>query len=288
MKHLIPALVFSLSILTIGMAGGPAAGQLLPDVGSPASHPPVPCHKKGCRADESIVMDVDYTHYASDRNADVTALTSDIEAQIDEVAARHPIVAHDGLPRRIIWTTVDGPTHECQAPTDAGILEIEDAELLDSRHQYVFIGQQREEARLAFRILGCAGDERMRFPQQGVASVVISPTYFSIYGTVGLITLLRSGANNNNGSTAAVLATVAGNSSLEPDIGSHSVSNLRALVRHRLAFGRKTSAEAISAPPAGSLAAFFTHCKFTGIPINMQCDPDAVPAILPAVQTVTP
>jgi len=214
-------------------------------------------------------MDVDLTHYASDHTADVTALTSDIEAQIDLVAARHPIIAHDGLPRRIIWTTVDGPTHECQQPTDAGILEIEDAEILDSRHQYVFIGQQREEARIAFRILGCAGDERLRFPDHGTASIVVNPTYFSIYGTVGLIALLESGSSNSD---AAVLATVEGNSSLEPDLGSHSQSNLRALVRQRFVYGKQSAKHHKQGPAPGSLEAFFSDCRFTGTPITMECE----------------
>jgi hypothetical protein len=223
-------------------------------------------------------MDLDLTHYATDRTPDVTALVSDVEAQIDAVAVHYPLIAHDGRPRRIIWATVDGPTHECQQPTDAGILEVEDAELLDSRHQYVFVGQQREEARIAFRILGCAGDERLRFPTRGTASIVINPTYFSIYGTAGLITLLESRSNKNN--DAAVIATIEGNSSLDPDIGSHSQSNLRSLVRDRFVYGKRSRKHKRLVP--GSLETFFSRCRFTGVPITLLCGEQALPSPLPA------
>jgi hypothetical protein len=273
------ALLFVCSV-SVFVPRTPLGAQLMPDPPPKANLPPYPCHKKGCRADESIVMDLDLTHYATDRNADVTALAGDIEAQIDAVAARHPIIAHDGMARRIIWTNVDGPTHECQQPTDAGILEIEDAEILDSRHQYVFVGQQREEARIAFRILGCAGDERLRFPDHGTASIVVNPTYFSIYGTVGLVALLESGSNTGN--NAAVLATVEGNSSLEPDIGAHSQSNLRSVVRDRFVYGKKSKkTKKHSVPVAGSLEAFFSMCRFTGVPITMICGDQTLPTASP-------
>ncbi len=216
-------------------------------------------------------MDVDFTHYANNRTGDVIALTSDIETQIDLIVARQGLRTTDGLPVSISWTEVDGGTRECRHPTDAGILEVLDAELLSSRHQYVFVGQQREEARLKFRLLGCAGDERLRYPEHGTASIVVRPTYVSVYGTVGLVSLLRSGGSNNNGNAAA-LAAVAANSSLEPDIGSHSDQSLRSMARHRLVYGRKSARDAQRKPPPHTLSALFATCGFTGYPSQIVCD----------------
>ena len=263
--------VCAVAILVLAIRGfeQPASAQLLIEA-LPTYGPPQPCPTKGCRAFNALTMDVDYTYYATDHTADVTALTADIEAQIDAVFARDHPLGIDGHPRLLLWTTVDPTTHECQHPDDAGILEIQDAELLESRHQYVVFGQQREEARLAFRILGCAGDERLRFPLHGTASTVVSPVYLSIYGTVGLITLLNS-ASTSSGSDAAVLGALAGNSSLEPDIGAHSDSNLRAIVRHRVVYGSDRSKKARGKAAPDSLINLLSHCSFNRTPGTIDC-----------------